>query len=486
MRALFKKLWNSATFTTWGSLGVRLSAVAVLLPLVLVRFSPAEVAVWQLFATLFTLILLLDFGLSPTFSRLLAYARGGASIHDMAAMTAQRGARNGGQATGMNRHAGMAIVSTLRWLYPRLSLGILVPIGLFGTWALQTPIAQTASPQNGWVAWAIALLTSAFGLWGNAYAAALQGMDRIAVLRRWEVLTGLGQIVSAIIVLSLGGGLLMLVITYQSWVVLNAWRNRMLLKALHPELFEGIAERNTQVLHIMWPATWRSGIGVLMSQGIIQSSGLVYSQMASPAEVASYLLALRIMTTISQFAQAPFYSKLPRLAELQAQDRHAEQLVIAKNGMTTAHWVLTAGAISAAFSIAPLLHWLGSKTAFVTPETWALICIAFFIERFGAMHLQLYTLTNHVVWHIANGVTGLLMIAIAVIAYPLIGTYAFPLAMLLAYAGFYAPYSAHKSATAHRIALFEFEMTSSLPALGILGFGLLAAVWMARNASSIF
>jgi hypothetical protein len=219
MRLLANRLWNSATFTTWGSLGIRLSAVAVLLPLVLVRFAPAEVAVWQLFATLFTLVLLFDFGLSPTFSRMLAYARGGASLAEISdlrhrpAMAAHR---------EPDLQTAAAIMSTLRWLYPRLALGIITGFAVLGTLALRTPIAQTADPQTAWLAWGVALGTSAFGFWGNSYAAALQGMNSIAPLRRWEVATGLGQILSAIAVLSWGGGLLALVVTYQIWVLLNA------------------------------------------------------------------------------------------------------------------------------------------------------------------------------------------------------------------------------------------------------------------------
>ena len=69
---IIKRLWDSPTFTTWGSLASRLLSTVVVLPLILVKFSAAEVVVWQLFATLSSLLLLLDFGLAPTFTRMLA------------------------------------------------------------------------------------------------------------------------------------------------------------------------------------------------------------------------------------------------------------------------------------------------------------------------------------------------------------------------------------------------------------------------------
>ena len=53
---IIQRLWDSPTFTTWGSLASRLLSTLVVLPLILVKFSAAEVVVWQLFATLTTLL----------------------------------------------------------------------------------------------------------------------------------------------------------------------------------------------------------------------------------------------------------------------------------------------------------------------------------------------------------------------------------------------------------------------------------------------
>jgi hypothetical protein len=125
-----------------------------------------------------------------------------------------------------------------------------------------------------------------------------------------------------------------------------------------------------------------------------------------------------------------------------------------------------------ALLVGPVLEAIGSRTAFVAPGVWALLALAFFAERFGAMHLQLYSLTNHIVWHIANGVTGVLMIVLATLAFPRVGPYAFPLAMLLAYAGFYCVYSAAHSRAAFRFSLLRFESRTAAPAAAALCTGL--------------
>jgi hypothetical protein len=484
MNALLARLWNSPTFTTWGSLAVRLGGVVLVLPWVLATYPSAEVAVWQLFSSVFTLALIFDFGLAPTFTRMLSFARGGASLAAIQAMPGRARSTAPAAAEPPVPHTPdptaadtlANVYALLRWLYPRLGLGVVAVLGLIGSIAIDGPIAATAAPTQAWLAWAFVLLTTWAGFMGNAYAVALQGMNSIAVLRRWEAATGLAQIASTLAVLSLHGSLLALVASYQVWIVLNALRNVALMRTLHPHLSHVRARRDRPLLRALWPATWRSGLGVVMGQGLIQSSGWAYAQIAPVAEVASYLLALRLITMVSQFAQAPFYSKLPRLAELQAQGARGQQLALAQKGMRAAHWVFAAGATALAVLAVPLLSLLHSKTAFVPASVWAVMCAAFFVERFGAMHLQLYSLSNHIVWHIANGVTGCLMLVLALLLYPHLGMLAFALAMLLAYAGFYAIYSVAHSRRAYHFNLWTFERSISLPP----AVALLAALGCAR------
>lgn len=475
MKLLASRAWHSPTLTTWGSIFVRLASVGVLLPLVLRRYDAPEVAVWQLFSVLFALALLFDFGLAPTFARLLAYARGGATLDEMARPTAAF--RDGTADLGPAGTAAV-VLSAQRWLYLRLGIVAALAFGLLGSWALLRPIAQTANPVAAWWAWGMVLATMAVGFWGNGYGAALQGMDYIAVLRRWEIGCGLAQVLSSSLVLLAGGGLLELVASYQFWVVFNAVRNRMLMKQQCPELMAAPVRADHSVLRVLWPATWRSGVGVLMSQGIVQASGVIFSQVGGPAEVAAYLLALRVMTVISQLATAPFYSKLPQLAKLQMMQQRTAQVALAKRGMRMAHWTFVIGVGLVALLAQALLDLIGSRTAFVSPVVWALMCLAFFTERFGAMHLQLYSVTNHILWHIANGVAGTLMIGLSLVLYPALGLTALPLGMLLAYAGFYCVYSFGKSSRSFGFTLLGFERdVSLLPALALATVITGTAVW---------
>ena len=95
------------------------------------------------------------------------------------------------------------------------------------------------------------------------------------------------------------------------------------------------------------------------------------------------------------------------------------------------------------------------------------------------MHLQLYSVTNHIVWHIANGVSGLLMIGLSLVLFPALGLLALPLGMLVAYAGFYCIYCFGKSSKSFEFTLFSFERgVSLLPALALASVVTGSTLWL--------
>jgi len=72
-------------------------------------------------------------------------------------------------------------------------------------------------------------------------------------------------------------------------------------------------------------------------------------------------------------------------------------------------------------------------------------------------------LASAIVWHIANGVTGGIMLALAYGLYPSQGIAAFPMAMLAAYSLFYTVFAMYKTSTTYKLSLLKFESGASLP-----------------------
>ncbi|WP_421827540.1 lipopolysaccharide biosynthesis protein [Larkinella sp.] len=448
------RLWHSPTFMTWASLATRSMNLVLLIPFILRQFSPAEISLWYLFSTVISLNLMIDLGLGVTFSRFIAYAMGGANGTDTTEKPVDRAHKS-----GPNQSYLLKVVGTQQILFAWLTGLVFLLLVVGGTLSVYRPIHFLENPDQGWMAWGIVIVATTVTFRGNAYTTYLQGINRIAEFRRYETFFSLAAILTSVLMLYFNTGLVGLVAVNQLWNIVSVLRNRWMCYQYNEGVFvSGQSFKFDQtILKEIWPAAWRSGIGVLMSYGLIQSSSLIYAQSNQVEQVSAYLFAMRIMQIIITFAQAPFYSKLPLMARLYAQDDRQQIIEVAQKGMQRAHWTFVAGFVGVALLAEPVMQLIGSNIHFIDQRLWAIMGIAFFVERYGAMHLQLYSITNHIVWHIANGLTGLIYIILALIAYPMLGVLAFPLSMLAAYLGFYSWYSTLKSYAAFKLNFITFE-----------------------------
>lgn len=453
---------------TWSSSGVRSLNILLVLPLVVTRFEAAEIALWYLFTALIQLQLLADFGFSPTFVRVFSYAKGGLGVESLA----DQRRPNAPTRPDPNWEAVGLIWSTVRTVYGRLTLGACAGLLLFGTPFVYGPILETESPEAGFLAWGVILCASLVILRGNSYAAYLNGLDHVALVRRWEGLVGLAAILTQAAVLVGGGGVLALTIAHQSWMVFNVLRNWLLARWVEGGVLKTFDEStDPRVLAAVWPSAWRSGVGVALGTLPLPLTGMLFAQLASPVRSAQYLLSINVLGSIRGFAMAPFYSRLPLMARLRGQARLDELAAVARRGMLWSYWTFAALHIGMGVVGGSVLALLGANSTLVPLQVWAAFGLAMLAERYGAMHLHLYSTTNDVLWHVANGVSAVVIVLAAVLAYPAIEILAFPLAILCAYVLFYVPYIVPRSLTSVRVSWRAFDLPAlSGPLIVMAGF----------------
>jgi len=359
----------------------------------------------------------------------------------------------------------IAQATVYRWL---ILVAAIVSAG-GGTLALWRPIALMEHPIDGWVAWICAAAAGLLILANGANVAVLTGFDRIALARRLDAIMSMLQLASTCIVALAGFGLVGIVLCYSLWMIplfiLNQRYGRQAAMAV-PRAEQAPDPR---IAGEIWRSAWRSGVGIIASTGIIQASGLVYAQIASVADAAAYLLLLRAVTVAAQLSQAPFYSRLPRMAQLRAEGRIGEVADLAKRGMSFAFWTYVVSALGLLFVAPPALRLIGSSVSFPDIAVSFVLVAAFFVERYCAMHIQIYSLTHHIIWHIMNGITGGLMIVFGLMLLPLVGQIALPLAMLLGYGCFLAWYGSRLSLRSLSAGRWGFELeTAGAPGLLLL------------------
>jgi hypothetical protein len=402
--------------------------------------------------------------LGPNFIRILAFANGGAresELNDLRMV-----ARD--SSSSVNSDLIQKVVFTVQRVSVGLALIIFTTLLLVGTLTLLRPMSYLGHQGHGWLAWVVFCVGVSMTTYGNCYGCCLQGLGRVAMFRRWEGFVLLVSVLFGGIAVVLGLGLVGLVVSQQVVIVIGLFGRRYLaiqeLRVIGCSMRGGIFDRN--IFLLVWSKAWRTGSGVLMHGGVFHLTSLFYAQMARPELLASYLLAVKLLMAIVDFCKAPFYSKIPRLASLMAGGN--DVVFLARKGMRFSYLIYVSGFIFMGIFGAGFLNFIGSNTEFVSPRLWALMGVAFFFERFAAMHLNLYTLSNHIIWHKVYLVSGVIYLATFSAAYREVGFYAYPLAILISEACFSSWYNAKHSLGLFKLRFVEFEKSVSFPALAIV------------------
>ncbi len=456
---VIKRAWDSPTITTWASFATRSLGMFLVLPLMLKSFSTGEIALWYLFSSTLGLIMLLDLGFAPTFIRSIAHANAGRSelLHP-------ENQYNQAMVFDSPYVLIREIVRLMKFIYLVIAvLGVALLLSV-GTYYVQKAVPVDVKKSDIHWAWMIMVCASFFQLYGSVFTSYLQGMNKVSVVRRWEAIAALlGVSTSLIILLNQGGFLLMLAGNY-SWSVVAMLRSYILCYRDDAKLFKNFFSvgYSTSLLRSFYPVVWKSGVGILFSQGIIQGSSIIYAGYTDTKTLAMYLLSLNLLFQLRNFAMAPFYSKIPLLAKLYAQGKMDDVLEQAKKNMRLSHYAFALGFIFIGFFANNLLSFIHSNSAFASPSLWFVMGLGFFIERYGAMHIQLYSLTNKIIWHIANGVSGILILISSLILLRFVGIFAFPLGICIGYASFYCWYTAGYSFRLMKVGFWSFESTVSL------------------------
>lgn len=341
---------------------------------------------------------------------------------------------------------------------------------LLGSWALAKPISQLENPSEGWWGWLIVWVTALIVFRNSAYAQWMQGMNQVAQLRRVEAFLVTGATAVTSIVLIATHDFIWSVAAAALGAITSSYAIRC-LGGQQPN--DQDTHKSSQAVNavytFVWPAAWRSGVGILSCGALIQVLGLLYAQFATAAQAASYLLAMRVMQALQQASVAPFYSKIPLFASLYGSERRLELVAAVRSAAAKSYALFAASVIMCGILAEPFMRLVGSQINFVSSQLWFLLALAFFIERFGAIHIQFYSLSNKILWHILNGAAGVSILVLILILFPRYGIYAMPLAMIVSYVCFYASIAAINSYRHYELNAFAFELKSSvIPAFLLL------------------
>jgi hypothetical protein len=471
----FKKIRNSPTITTWFSFLTKALNFTIIIPLLLNILTPGDISLWYLYLSLINLLIILDAGFGSTFVRIISY--GIVGIIDVGnEFIGQRD-----NSSGVPNYEYLSeTYSIMQRFYGVLSVISFLILLSLGTLIFQNPIEASSNITFAWNTWWWIIISYPILVWGNTYVNALVGTNNIPVLRLWESLFNICSVLTNITIIYYSKSVFLLIISNQLWLLLSVLRNIFLTRKVYVYSRKSpknqAKELRIKLERMILPSALKSGVGVIMSLGIIQGSGFVLATIVTPAVLAPYLFSLNTIQAIKSFAQAPFYSKLPVFSSLAGSGDIKKLGAIAQRSMRMVYLIYALSFFLLAFGGEYLFITFKSNIEFPNKILWALFGIGFLIERFGAMHLQIFSTTNKIIWHTANGVTGLLMIIFGIVFYRFLGVIAFPLALIAGYCCFYSWYCPMLSYKFLRTNFWKFEKYTFLPFFILTAFFLLAVL----------
>ncbi|MFD2579010.1 lipopolysaccharide biosynthesis protein [Novosphingobium colocasiae] len=355
-------------------------------------------AFWLLATTMIGMQNLLLLGAPQIFIRMLAVAQVGAG---------RQPSSSAGAAPSM-----ADIRALMHRVFLAATVAITVLMATAGSHFVAPVIAASVRPDDMWAAWSVIVASAPLR---TALLCHLTYLNGCGVLARPRLIDGIGWALSgllAMIALRFSGSLLVMAIIAQVPIMAATIANGYLARR---HGWTGWQEPRTARLgptaRVIWPPTWRAGLGVLLSTGVRQGSGVLLAKYVSAGTLAGYLLALNGIAVIMMLSAVPVQSALHRMVQAFAAERTQAHVAIAAIAMRRSLWVaaLLCGILALA---TPLLARWQPHHPFVSLPVWSVMAAGLFLQRYGAVHLQHYSITNHIVWHWLDGATGLVNLAL--------------------------------------------------------------------------
>jgi len=272
------------TILGWLSVSLRISSLIVLLPFTLKYLNSSEFLFWQLMQSFVILGIALDFGMTPTFSRYFSYALG----------LPKEDAED-----RLNK-----LYATLNKVILFRVLPILFFLIIFGFFVLFNQIKDNQSFQIVFLLYSIMIL---FQICVNSRIGVLIGIDKIELVRAYEIIFNLLQISLLIIVLYFTSSLVLLVITHTLSVIFS-----FILLGIIVNM-HGIenGEFSKKVMEEIQTVILKTGSGILISQILIQAPPLLLSNFLYGPKLSEFLIFSRIVQALCQISNVFIYQSMP-------------------------------------------------------------------------------------------------------------------------------------------------------------------------------
>jgi len=405
---------------TWTSYLVKFGSALFVLPLVLLNFTEAEIAVWFLFMLILSMALIVDSGFGPTIIRATSYYYSGMKNIPKNIDEFENHNENSNE---INFNGLSSLLNTFNIVYIFLGLLSVVILLLLGQYIVSNAIIMTNNIEILTYAFYIILFRSFLAIQFVKWSSFIQGIDRVANIKKAESISELFKILFMFISLTLGYGIFELMIIECMFTILILFYSKYYVKKWflkNKKEYNIKYEFNNDLFNSIWPATWR--FGTMQYGGFMTNNGtsIIVSQLNSPTLIASFLLTQKLIFFIRQVSQAPLYSNLPRIFQMMAKKDfntlrpYCARGIIIGLGM---QFILLGILLIFGYDI---LSFFNINATLAPFEIMLVMSISIMLELHHAYHAQIYMGSNHVPFLLPGLISG---IAIVGLGFGVVDTY---------------------------------------------------------------
>ena len=393
---------------TWINTGSKILIQVILLYSISKSDSVEENVVLFLLLAVGSMSQLFDFGFTSTFSRIVSYADSGISI-----------GKNGEFREAVRIQVLGDVFILMNRIYTITSLSAFVFVIIITYRSFQTAFSGVSLNNLHYTAYFVTFIATFVVLYSNSAIATLTGLNKIERYKKNELIFSSFSIICHIYIILFVNAPILNVITHGITMIANAVMNIYTSESvkLKDELVIKTrynSKSNEALTHYVLESATKSGVGVLMSLGLIQYSVFYVAQSENPSISSAYSFAIRIYQTVMMFSNISFYNRLPDLAKLYIGSANSAFYHAMKLIRTSA--LIYAFGISATYLLVFYIFREYELNQSMLPVvTSTIFSIGMLVERVNGMLTQLYTLSNDIVWHKINFMYGLSAVLITLV-----------------------------------------------------------------------
>ena len=389
-----------------------------IMPMALVRLNSAELGLWYVFFAVQSMVMLLDFGFTQTFSRHFAYIFGGAQFLHREGLPPS-------SVMPLNPSLLAATIVGARRLYLALAVIAALVLATAGTAYIITIAGRSGLERDqvlfGWGIFCLAACLSIYFQWQSAL---LSGADRVSQTYKIGIVSRMVQLISSLAALALAPSIVTLAAAYAASIVSSYLYSHYSTRDLIPSNAASVARHSQQspsdILNILWHGSSRLGLVFIGSFLITRSNTFSISYFLGLSVSAQYAVTMQIFNLAQALATTAFAINYPKMsgARLAGNMVRLRELFLKSLSFS---WIVYAFIAAAAIAAGPyIIYHLGSKTSLPGREVMILLASVLFLEMNHSLCANAIVTSNRVPFVRAALISGI-AIAAAAVAIGLVG-----------------------------------------------------------------